>query len=299
MNVEGVPPLFTGPDALEPGPLWDRGRRRPGPNRWGFDWHAPRLEPVDLRNKGAHQINRKVHAFFTSTDNLARRHELIPSLARRKKTGTRQAPVRRVQGAYPQEALEDRTHKGLRIDAATGLFRLCALVGYLVDWRTNRIVFWRQGGEGGEGAWSYPTRAQLCDCAGFPVRVDESQGPDRRRVRAYQVDDRIEDGTAAGLFRRHEQVRKKSVEFRVTSLFWIVSGVHKLRDAALHKLKKDAGKAAAARREAEQQARRSGFSAPEVAIAIAELARTATNDTDFYAADRRSPRERGWDPPDK
>jgi hypothetical protein len=297
--TDELPPLFEGPDPREAGPLWVRGRRRPGPNRWGFDWHAPDLQPRDLGRNNTHDLNRRAYEFFTSTDHLARRRELIKSLARRKKVGTRAAPVRRKQGFFPQEALEERIND-IRVDAAAGLFRLLAFCGYVCDFRTGRIVFWNADAPEGGRRWRYLSRAEIADHAGFPLRVDNSLGPDQLRVRAYQCDDRMDDGIAAGLLIRHEERRKVSVEFRVTNLFWIVTGLHKLRASYLKREKDKARKEAAAAHEARQLARRAQFSAPEVAIAIAHLAATATNDTDFHATPRRrSPRERGWDPPDK
>lgn len=296
--TDGLPPLFEGPDPREPGPLWVRGVRRPGPNRWNFDWHAPRLEPVDLGNNDTHDLNNKAYDFFTDTDNLARRLELIKSLARRKRVGTRAEPVRRKQGFFPEEALEKRTND-IRVDAAAGLFRLLAFVGYICDFRTGRIVFWNADAQPGQRRWRYLSRCELADHAGFPLRVDQSLGPDQLRVRAYQLDDRIEDAIATGLLIRHEERRKVSVEFRVTNLFWIVAGLDKKRAYYLQQEKVQREKEAAAAREARQLARRAQFSAPEVAIAIAQMARTVTNDSDYHAAARRSPRSRGWDPPDK
>jgi hypothetical protein len=283
---DGLPPLFDGPSALEPGPLWVGGRRRAVPNRAGFNPFALRLEPAQLADN-AHHVNRAAHAFLIDPTNFRQRHKLH-QLARRKKTGTRAEPIRRKQGRYEIGALEVRD-RALKMDAAEGLFRLLAWCVWHADWRTGKVGLWR------DGRIKYQDRTNIAERAGFPARVDE-----RGRVRAYQLDDRIEDAIAAGFLFRHEEERTKRVVFKVMPLLWILLGVQQLRDQYGARARKEEVRAEAERQakyEQEKAGRRAERKHPTAAALVAALAAEKTNDTDYHA--KRPGRGRGDDPPDE
>jgi len=278
MRVEGLPPLFSGPDALEPGPLWVGGRRRPVPNRWDFNPFNPRLEPAQPPADG-HPINRAAAAFLTDPDNF-RRCRKLKEFLRRKRTGSVGAPVRRRLGRYEADALEVRKRE-MRADAAEGVFRLLAWAVSVADWRSGRIGTWTRAG------MRYESRAVIAERAGFPCRVDE-----RGRVRCHRLDDRIEDLIAAGLVWRHEEKRKARVAFKLTPFAWILCGVQRLRESLGQRERKKAAKA-----ERDERRRRAD---PGAAQLVAGLAAARANDTDYTAqSGREGARARGWDPPDE
>jgi hypothetical protein len=270
-------PLFQeGPRLLGAWPLWSSGVRRPGKNSFGFDWHAPQIEPAKKVRKVEDDANSIGRAWWSDIDNFANRKKLINSLAWKKKSGTREAPIRRKQGTYPETALELRT-RDMYAPAAAGLFRLMAFATGEADSRSGRIVFRSQDDEGDKVRERFFSRCEIADAAGFPVRVDDSKGPEAMRVRAWMCDDRIEDAISAGLLFRHELVRKKAVEFKVTNLAWILCGAQKSRDQQRARDKK-AKAAAEAAAEAKAKAaadklRPEPRKSPDLGIALAKLGR--------------------------
>jgi hypothetical protein len=255
-------------------PLYLGGKRRPGPNLWGFDPAAPCLEPR-ARADGAHHINREAYRFWTDPTTHRRIEQLVPQLARRKRTGTKAAPVRRTCGKYGIDDLEMR-ERDIRRDRAEGICRLLAWCSWHSDWRTHRI------GRLVGGKLKFQSRCNLADGAGFPVRVD-----DKQRVRAYRLDDCIEDAIAAGLLWRHEEddqgARARggrgAMAFKLTHLFYLITGVAKLREDYSRKLRD-----AAARDRLEQRTRRRAeLQASPAGALVVDLAGARTNDSDFTA----------------
>jgi hypothetical protein len=272
--------VMVGPEPREP--LYLGGKRRPGRNLWGFDPFAPRLEPPQ-RADNAHHINREAYGFWTSPETLRDRRRLVHQLARRKRVGTREAPVRRKQGCYAPGDLEVRK-RDLYAPAAEGLLRLLAWCAWHSDWRSSKVGLWI------EGRIRYQSRASIADRSGFPVRVDE-----KKRVRADQLDHRIEDAIVAGLLFRHEE-EDGTMTFKVTRLFWILSGVQRLRERYGQDLKKAKNekareRAAALAYEQQKAERRGQQSQPDYAAFLAQVAAATTNDSDYHARGAHAPDE--------
>lgn len=246
------------------------------------------LEPPS-RADNAHAINKMAYEFWTSDDPDVRqeRYAVLDRLCiRRKKTGTRDEPVRRTQGKYATADLEER-QRHLRVEAYEAMSRLLGWAAWHADWRSNKVGAWC------DGKMHYMGRINIAERAGFPARIDRPDDDSGRRIRAYKLDRRNEDLIAAGLFFRHEEERYLPLVFKVTRLLWIVSGVQKERER-YGKLEKD--KADQAERDWEEAyqrdkaARRGQQRTPEVAVFVDGMARERTNDTDF------TDEGRGWPP---
>lgn len=266
-----------------------KGRRRPGPNRWGFDPEAPRLEPPQ-RADNAHHVNRMAYEFWASLETHEQLPHLVHQFARRKRRGTRAEPVRRKRGEYRTADLEVRK-RALKDDGAEGVLRLLAWCAWHADWRTGRVGLWR------DGKMHYQSRCSLGDRAGFPARVD-----DKQRVRADQLDRRMEDAIAAGLLWRHEE--NGTMTLKVTRLFWIICGVQRLREIYGQREKQKAEQDAAdweSAHRAEKARRRGEQRAPSVASVIDGLVGRGAPDPEEAARLRHEvfkiPRRPGGDEP--
>jgi hypothetical protein len=272
MRFEGPPPvLYAGRVRLDV------------PNRFGWNPHRPELEPPD-RPDEAHHINRAAYAYVTDPRRRQRLRETLHRLiAMRKKRGTRDKPIRRKQGRYALRDLEVR-QRDMRPEALDGETRLLAWCAQRCNWRTGEV------GQYVGGQIRPLSRAAIAERSGFPVRIDRDR-EGRPRVRAYQLDRRIENGVVGGLLFRHEEKRSARTILKLTPLAWIKLGVAKLRQHYLRKEAKSKTRTVADYQR-EKAARRGEQRSHDVAQEVARLTRERTNDTDFTAPAER----RGWPP---
>lgn len=239
----------------------------------------PRLTPPD-REAGptAHFINLDASAWWTSPSTLRDRAKLLHQLLLRKKVGTRAEPVRRDRGVLAADAVE-LAQKERREHVAAAILRLVGWAVLRCNWRTGEIGAYR------EGRIHYPTRCQIAEGAGFDVLIDAG-----KRVRCWELDDRLNDAIAAGLlFRLVEDGDGAPSVFKVRDIVWQLAGVALKRKLAA---KKAAKKAAAAERAADEAAAEPGKATPAVSAFVGSLVRTLT-------VEDSPPESRGWGPPPK
>lgn len=231
MVIEGPPP----PLPLFEGPLYVRGKRRAGPNRWGYDPFAPLLEPIPTV-KPPHPLCVTAADHWRSRETFEARHRSHPELVRRRKKGARRQRKGPQIGRYLDHELETREHKrGDRTSVHYRILALCALRGSI---RTNEVGLWD-----GKRVKPYD-REQLARLVRVPVRIDE-----KGLVRCDQLDRALTDLVAAGLLMRFQTRELDGETFagdvgttKVTPLFWLASGVGPRRDRIVKKAKKNAGK---------------------------------------------------------
>lgn len=234
------PPLFDGPAPPAPlfeGPLYHAGRRRPGPNRWGFDPYAPELEPVPTKDP-PHPICVQASKHWQDRETFEARHRTHAELIRRRKKGARRQRKGDRIGRYLEQDTEVKHHKrGDRVSVQHRILAWCALRASL---RSGAVGIW-------DGHGLKPCdRRKLAEYARVPFRRD-----DKKRARCDRLDRAISDLVAAGLLMRFQtrELDEKTgkhkphvATLKVTPLFWLVSGVGERRDRVAKKAKKNAAK---------------------------------------------------------
>lgn len=238
------------------------------------------LEPRDRKlGPDSHWLNTQASAWWSDGKTLERRTELIPQLLLRKRVGTRAEPCRRTQGLYLADDIEE-AQKERREHVAADIMRLMAWAHLHCDWRSHKIGAWR------EGRIHYPTRCQIADGAGFEVLMDS-----KHRVRAWTLDDRIDDAIAAGLLFRlvDKNSEGRPSIFKLTALAWQLCGMAMKRAIECKK---------AAKKEKEA-ARPTTPPVPAVAALVSSLATTLDarrpGRDSYYESAAETPHEsRGW-----
>jgi hypothetical protein len=193
------------------GPLYERGLRRPGPNRWGYDPYSPRLEPIKVQTRRLRQPFVLRAWAHWDRETFEARDRMHPELLKRRRgRRSRRNGTAPVMVAPRQHKRGDRTalqHQFLRLlvsraDKRTGL------VGRYQD---GRIVPYRR-----------EDFAALVGCT-----LD-------------QIDRVIADCVAAGWIFRHQGRepngdgwRGKIAILRILRPFWEASGAEALRQAAI------------------------------------------------------------------
>lgn len=245
------PPLFDGPAPPAPlfeGPLYHAGRRRPGPNRWGFDPFAPELDPEPAR-KDPHPICVEAARHWRDRETFEQRHRTHAELIRRRKKGARRQRRGDRIGRYLEQDTEVKHHKrGDRVSVQHRILAWCALRASL---RSGEVGIW-------DGKGLKPCdREKLARYVRVPFRRDE-----KGRARCDRLDRALADLVAAGLLMRFQTreleggvYHPDAATLKVTPLFWLVSGVGERRDRAAKKAKKNAAKLQRRRDDPAAQAR--------------------------------------------
>lgn len=234
MVLEGPAPAFP----LLEGPLRVNGKRRAGPNRWGYDPYAPLLAPVPTR-KPPHKICQDAARYWSSRETFEARNRTHPELLRRRKRGARRNRTGPQIGRYPEHQLDVRHHK--RGDRTSVHYRILAFCALRASLRSGAVGLWD-----GKEIRAYD-REELAAAAKCPVRVD-----DKGRVRCERLDRAISDLVAAGLLFRFQtreldatgEYKSHAATLKVTPLFWLAAGVGPRRDRVVKKAKKNAAKVA-------------------------------------------------------
>ncbi len=222
------------------GTLYPNGRGRRGPSRLrGYDRSDPILPMPEQGKIGGTDINTKAWQFWSDPELWKNRKQLsktlLACLLARKKKHT----PRTKRGFLPPDHVDLR--RWLRGDWSATEFRFFAWIGMIAQVRSNEVGLWN-----GYGV-DYFSRQEIAE------RIDSHHRTDAKgRKRAWQVDNLVKAAVAAGLIVRVEQrefdeekrrFKSKVAIFKVTNLYWEISGVLNQRDALLAREKE--GRAAA------------------------------------------------------
>ena len=261
-----TPPLLDGPAPPAPffeGPLYVGGRRRPGPNKFGFDPFAPLLEPEPTREP-PHKLCVAAADHWRNRETFERRHRTHPELLRRRKKGARRQKRGPQIGRYQEHELEVREHKrGDRIAVICRILAFCALRASI---KSGEVGIW-------DGREQLPcNREKLARYARVPVRRD-----DKNRVRCDQLDLALTDLVSAGLILRFQTRAEEAGKYRghvatmkLTPLFWLCSGVGPIREKILKKATKNAAKLARGPRLADPAAQARAFIAAQASAHVVD-----------------------------
>jgi hypothetical protein len=207
------------------------GRRRAGPNRWGYDPHAPVLEGQPTRAR-PHRICVKAAEHWSSPETFHTRHRTHHELVLRPKKGAHRQRSGKTIGTYNWADVEPKQHKrGDRVSVQHRIMGVCLLRAGIVS---GRVGIW-------DGQESKPcNREQLARYVGVPFRYDE-----KGIARCDRLDRALKELVAAGLLRRFQTGEEKdgvyypdAATLKVTPLAWLVSGVAPQRQRIVAKANK-------------------------------------------------------------